>query len=162
MKRFWHAFGYEFYLDDSWDELTKEEREKYNINPRFLNYLVNYKYGKEFFVNYDGFSQKKDDLESFFNLCKNTMIQHNVEIVDEEKFIGKSIVTNEIMEAYKLMSKMPNGILQVSYFMRLSGKTPKGYLYGCLTTSVKENHDTNGGVLVTAITNWKYIDVETV
>ena len=162
MINFGHPFGYEFFMNENWRELTSEERERFNINKSILNYMINYKEGKEFFVNADGFSKNIDDLENFFNLCKNTMSNHNVEFVCEEKFEGVSLISGDKMEAYKLMSKMPNGIVQVSYFMRLSGLTPGGYLYGCLTTSVKENHDENEAVLVEAITNWKYYDAKDV
>lgn len=158
MKKFTGLGGYEFYLDDTWEELTQQERAKFNVNPRVLNYLVNYTSGKEFLINPDGYAPNNDDLERFFNLCKNTMIKYNIEIINEEKFVGISLISGEKMEAYKLMSRMPNGILQTSYFMRLTGETPRGYLYGCLTATVEDNHDENEAVLIETITNWKYID----
>lgn len=158
MKTITGLGGYEFYLDDTWIELTEEEKRKFNINPSILNYLVNYTKRKEFFVNSDSYYDSKDDLDAFFDLCKNMMIRNNFVIVDEEKFVSVNSWDNQTIEAYKLLSRLPNGILQASYFMRLTGKTINGYLYGCLTTKVSENHDENEDVLVGVIKNWKYID----
>lgn len=153
-------YGYKSSLDETWRELTSEEKEKYNIPKNNLNYLVNETKRSEFMVVYDGFNQNKDDIENFYTLCANTLKAHNFKILDEETFTCNSQISNQKIIAKKCLSFTPNGIFQVSYFMRLSGLTPHGYMYGCLTTTVNVNHDDNESNLIEAISNWTYLDVK--
>ncbi len=149
--------GYCFYLNDNWRELTIEEREQFGITDKTLNYLVNIKEGKEFFVQFDGYSQIEDDVDQFYNICKTNMLKYGMKFLNEEEFIGVSMVSGQKIHARKSMCQLPNGIVQTSYFTRLSGKTPNGYMYGCLTTSVTADHDSFESALVSALTNWKYL-----
>lgn len=160
MKKFTYCGILEFYMEnDSWSELTKDERERFNINRKITNYMINSEMHKEFMVVGDSFSKNINDVDAFYNICKNNMIANNFEIIEEEKFIGRSLVSGDNIEAWKAFVKRSDAKTQTSYFMRLSGNTHSGYLYGCLTIDSISNHDENESILVEAITNWKYVDI---
>lgn len=153
--------GFRFYLNnDNWRELTKEEKERFDISGQVINYMINQELQKEFIVVGDSYSQEKDDVKNFYEVNKKNLLAAGVEILNEESFVGNSFIGKTQVKACKTFSKMPDGHLQVSYFMRLGGNKAGSYLYGCLTTSVLKDHDDNESNLVNAITNWEYFDVD--
>lgn len=153
--------GFIFYLNnENWRELTKEEKERFGISGQVINYMINQQLQKEFIVVGDSYSADKEYLDCFYETNKKNLISAGVKILNEEQFVGNSFIGKTQVKAYKTFSQMPDGHLQVSYFMRLGGNKEGHYLYGCLTTSVLKDHDDNEGTLVSALNNWEYFDVK--
>jgi len=148
-----NEIGYAFKLDSRFRELSKEEKAKYNISNNITTYLLNESQGLEMMISFDGFYQS-NNLEEFYNLFNNNMINNNFQIINEEKFVSTQGINKT---AFKLLSKTPSGRLQVSYFMTLTDNTEKGTGFGCITANPRQDHDVIEGYIIEVLNNWYYI-----
>ena len=145
--------GYGFRLTSRFRELSPEEKARFNIGNNITTYLINESENLEMMISFDGFYMD-NNLESFYEFCKNNMINYGYQVVSEEKLISAMGLRKE---AYKLLSKTPDGILQVSYFMVLTDLSERGYGLGCITANPKQDHDVIEGYIVAMINNWEYV-----
>lgn len=157
MKTFSSKYGYSFNMkSDYWREINQEERKKYKVSSLQINYLINSQEHGEFSVTFDSFYPFVDtaNINNYFKVCKSAMATFGHQVITEDLIKRPNGVI-----AYKLLTKNPNGKLQLTFFMRLTGQTPKGYGYGCLTTYPTQENDKRENDLLEAISNWNYIDV---
>ena len=149
---FINEIGFSFKLNSRFREITQEERKKFNVSNQLINYLINESQGLEILISFDGF-YFENNLEEFYKSCKKYMINSGFQCINEERFIS---TTGLHKEAYKIFSKIPDGRFQVSYFLRLTDLTSKGYGFGCITANPSKDHDIVEGYIIEMINNWGY------
>ena len=150
MLIFKNDLGYEFEMEGAWQEIKKEDYQKFNIPNKYTHYMVNFEIKKEFYIVFDGYL-KESTLEDFFKLCTSNMTKSGMKILAEEKFVG--VCSSGKIEAYKTFSEFSNGFRQTSYFFKLN----KEGAVGCITIPSRENHDENEAIIVGVLNSWKYL-----